>query len=444
MKKNLIILLIPFFFLPSFFAQSDEDLFGSSDDDFFEDDGIVFVEDMEVSEAAKENNLLSQGVLFQDGSIKIGGSFDTSLTTFSTLWEDKDTSFSDRIKNTILTPSAKVFLTLDARPTQTLRMYTKFAFSYPFESKVKADYLSPYFSVKECFTDFSVADRAFFRFGLHTVTWGTGYFFSPVSDMVNTSSINPEDTQAQVDGSFNLRSQITFPGSQNCLWLYIIPSTDFNSELTSETYIKETALAAKADFLIGNWEVGAGAFYKYNYPIKAMLTATGSLKKVSFFGEFVYQYGSEVQWLMDKDKDSLFYATAGLSHYWKEPLITLAAQYYYDGNKEDLEHKYVTSGHNIAAFVNFGRVFGTSDFTINIFAMANFGKEPLDQFMENMISTMGINTSFLSAITTSLMLSYSPVKEFTISMGPYLTWKTIDSKPKIDLQIEASLGGGKF
>ena len=78
MKKVFYFALAAFLFAPNLFAQSDEDLFGSSDDDFFEDDGIVSIEDMEDSSAAKENSLLSQGVLFEDGSIKIAGKTGTA------------------------------------------------------------------------------------------------------------------------------------------------------------------------------------------------------------------------------------------------------------------------------------------------------------------------------------------------------------------------------
>jgi hypothetical protein len=93
--------------------------------------------------------------------------------------------------------------------------------AYPFKSTANSDISSTllgsnfvfstisttvndWFNIKEIFSDFSIKDRVFFRFGLHTVTWGTGFFFSPVSDIINTSSINPEDTDEQVNGSLNL------------------------------------------------------------------------------------------------------------------------------------------------------------------------------------------------------------------------------------------------
>ena len=79
--------------------------------------------------------------------------------------------------------------------------------------------------------------------------------------MINTSSIDPENTSAQVDGSLNLRTQIVLPNTQNCLWFYVIPSTDFKPETTADTYLRDTALAAKADLVFGNWEFGIGGFY---------------------------------------------------------------------------------------------------------------------------------------------------------------------------------------
>lgn len=445
---------------------SDDDLFGDDslfggDDDLFFDDGIDEVETV----TAKSD--LSKGVLFENGSIKIGGLFTTSLGTSTVLFADNDDDFGDNFKNTTLTPTLDAFLSVDARPSQDLRLYTKFGFAYPFKSNAQtilgfdeipiASYkiplpttattsVSDYLKLKELFTDFSIADRAFFRFGIHTVTWGAGYFFSPVSDMINTSSINPEDVTAQVDGSLNLRTQITFPDSQNCLWLYLIPSTDFKNEYTVDSYAKDTALAGKADIVLGGWELGVGGFYKYQSAPKAMLTATGSLKKMSIFGEFVYQYGSTSEWQNNTDwddKTSIIQATAGFSYYWKDPLITLAAQYYYDGNEKDMMHQYLTYGHNIAALANFGRIFGTTDITATIFGMVNFGKDEIPELYKSVLDNYGI-ASYLNAATFSAMLNYSPISALTIGCGPYITFSEWDEAPVVSLKLNFTLGGGKF
>ena len=472
MKKLLTILFLSIFTF-SLFAQSDDDLFGGSDDDFFVDDSITEVSDV----SAKTD--LSKGVIFDSGTVKVGGSLTAGITTNTILYSPDSTDFGENIKNSKLTPDLSALLSVDARPTQNLRLYTKFGLAYPFVNKVSGYYktnafgqttteliglengtpvfgvktvnsISDWFKLKELFTDFSIKDTAFFRFGVHTVTWGAGYFFSPVSDMINTSSIDPENPEKQVDGALNLRTQIVFSGSQNCLWFYVIPSTNFTNQ-TAESYLRETALAGKADILIGNWEFGLGAFYKYQNAPKAMLTATGSLKKVSFFGEFVYSYGADSEWIANKewnDKTSIFQATAGLSYYWKEPQITLAAQYYYNGNSKDIT-SYIIGGHNIAAMASFGKLFGSTDFSASIFAMANFGREEYDPNVLKLVEQAGLDKATIAAmtgtsLTTTAMFYYSPINELKMGLGPVLAFKTFDKNPTLSLKLSASLGGGKF
>ena len=156
--------------------------------------------------------------------------------------------------------------------------------------------------------------------------------------MINTSSINPEDTAAQVDGALNLRTQVTFPGTQNCLWFYIIPGDLKLINSATSAYFRETAFAAKGDLVFGGWEFGLGGYYKYQAAPKAMVTASGSIKKLGVFGEAVYQYGCNAEWKEDDDwsgKTSVVQATAGIMYMWKRPSITLTAQYYYDGNGVD-------------------------------------------------------------------------------------------------------------
>ena len=459
MKKILSIFIISFLTL-NIFAQSDDDLFG--DDDFFADDGIEEVVDV----SAKDE--LSKGVIFDTGSIKVGGSLTAGITTNTILYSPDSTDFGENLKNTKLKPDLSALLSVDARPTETLRIYTKFGLAYPFVNSAKsyttytgtspADIkfntittITDWFKLKELFTDFSIKDTAFFRFGIHTVTWGAGYFFSPVSDMINTSSIDPENPELQVDGALNLRTQIIIPNSQNCLWFYVIPSTKFEGQ-TAEAYARDTALAGKADILIGNWELGLGAFYKYQNAPKAMLTATGSLKKVSFFGELVYSYGAASEWTKNTDwddKTSIIQATAGLSYYWKDPMITLAAQYYYNGNDKDMPYNYAIGGHNLAAMVNFGKILGNKDLSASIFSMANFGRKELSDSDRALLKMTGIDESLISSMTgtsftTTAMLYYSPIKEMKVGMGPVLTFKTFDENPTISLKLSATLGGGKF
>ena len=475
MKKSLLILFLlslPFFLT----AQSDDDLFGGSDDALFSSDDDLFGDDSisEVSDVAAKSDL-SKGVIFDAGSIKIGGSLSAGLDTDTVLWGPDQEDLGDNIHNTSLKPDLSAMLSVDARPTDTLRLYTKFGLEYPFVDKtsVKLNMKNPkqpdlsltidnWFKLKELFTDFSYKDTAYFRFGVHTVTWGAGYFFSPVSDMINSSSIDPEHPEKQVDGSLNLRTQIIIPNSQNCLWFYVIPSTKFKNQ-TAESYARDTALAGKADILIGNWELGVGGLYKYNSAPKAMLTATGSLKKVSFFGEFVYSYGAVSEWAKNTDwddKTSIFQATAGLSYYWKEQKINLAAQYLFEGNDKDFSKKISQYGHNIALMASKGDLFKNPDLSLNLFAIANFGRK--EATVEDMVAmnpdlapiaktapaevekAAKQASSAIPALRASLTLTYTPFKDVSFGLGPVLTFYDYEKKPTTSLKLTAKLGGGKF
>lgn len=449
MKKfKYIALFATFIFVGnSLFAQADEDLFG--------DDGIE-----EVNEVSAKSDL-SKGSLFENGSVKIGGSLGASISTTTTLFDKENgKNIGENIKDTKLSPSLSSFLSVDARPTQTLRMYTKFGIAYPFEVKAittpGGTSVKDWFTLKEMFTDFSFADRVFFRFGLHTVTWGTGYFFSPVSDVINTSSIDPENPTEQVNGALNLRAQITFPDSRNCVWLYVIPSTDFAAG-TVDSYARSAGLAGKYEFVLGGWELGVGGFWKYQNAPKAMVTASGSVKKVSLFGEVVYQYGALSEWQKNTNwngKTSILQATAGLSYYWKDPQINLMGQYYFDGNKKDFAHELGTYGHNIALNVSFGKLGNAKNLTATVFAMANFGKHSIDDALSrtdlSAEETMALNAAKLSNnakinhVTASAMLNYSPFDNFSISAGPNVSWEDYNKVPVTSLKLTVKLGGGKF
>ena len=459
MKKLFFILFVLLLSIGTLSAQSDDDLFG--DDDFFFDDMIE-----EVSEVSASSDL-SKGVVFESGSMKIGGSLSASAGIGTVLYADDDKEFADRIKETTLTPSLGSSVFIDAHPTQDLRLYSKFTFSYPFTS--------PVIGIKEMFTDFNAGDYVSFRFGLHTVTWGTGLFYSPVSDMINTSSIDPEHRDEQVDGSLNLRTLINFPGSMNNLWFYVIPDT-------GTKLAQDTALALKSEFVFGGWELGVGAFYKYNTAPRAMLTASGSIKKWSLFGEAVYQYGSDREWLEKQsfdDKNSVFKATAGFMRSWSDQNITLLAQYYYDGNDFDASEmqdvafylsnmsflsEYATQGHNAALSVSFGKLFGCKDLSLSLLGIANFTKPKLIDLhsTENQVMIQGMKSNpktktyaegleqAINGIKNtprgifSATLNYAFNDYTSLGFGPYITFADWKKDPVVSLKINFSLGGGKF
>jgi hypothetical protein len=406
-----------------------------SDDNLFSDNAV---------DTAPEQNLpktdLAHGTLFQTGSIKIGGQFDMSLTSFTQF--NKDTSFEKSVKNTVLSPLADALFTIDARPSENLRMYFKGGIHFPYITEKNAtvgeladntqEMLDNLFYVKELFTDFGIGDTAYFRFGKQTITWGTGYFFSPSSNIVNLSTIDPEDTDEQVEGPLALRTQIVFRGSQNCIWVYMIPDsslftypTSNTSSTTAYTMASDTAFAAKGDIVLGGWELGIGGFYKYAHAPKGVLTASGTLfSKINTFAECVWSYGTDTGWSNSEswdNKNSVWQTTAGCTYTWKEPQITFAGQYYYDGNDEDSWDK-TMHGHNVAGLISFAKVF-TTDLTASVYGNVNFGVDTLTAFA---------------------MLYYSPINEIKLGAGPYAVWSSFDSSPNIAVKLSATLGGGKF
>ena len=472
MKKFFLILLVLLLPIATISAQSDDELFFSSNEDLlFGSDDDLFGENTLIEEYTEPSTTsdLSKGILFDNGSVKIGGSLSASASLSTTLYQ-KDTEFVDNLKASTLTPGLSSSITLDARPNQDLRLFSRFNLSYPFTGNV--------LNVKEMFTDFNAGEYVSFRFGLHTVTWGTGLFYSPVSDMINTSSIDPEHRDEQVDGSLNLRTLINIPGTMNNLWFYVIPDK-------GTWQARDTALAVKGEFVAGGWELGAGAFYKYNTAPRAMLTASGSIKKWALFGEAVYQYGSDREWLEKQsfdDKKSVFKATAGFMRSWTDPDISLLAQYYFDGNDfeagefEDvgfyLQHmplvmaEYPTKGHNLAVSLGFSKLFGCKDLSLSLLGITNF-TEPkvidLDDPKTKMMLAFAdsqtqqgqakpseiINTTINSLKNSprtilSATMNYRFNDNTSMGFGPYITLTKWDKPPVVSLKINFTLGGGKF
>lgn len=453
-----------------------EDWSADGDDAFFSSDGIEVLDESAMSAAGSAGfSTGDAGVVFQAGSVKIGGRFTSSIDAGFVLYdEDDDSNLGEHIYDASMTPAISADISLDARPTDTLRMYTKFSLGYPFKSSgiipmgttvtpmaATPVSISDFLQVKEMFTDFSLADRAFFRFGLHTVSWGTGYFFSPCSDMINSGKIDPENADEQVDGSLNLRTQIIFPGSQNCLWLYAIPETGAGANA------RDTAVAAKMDVVVSAFELGLGGLYKYETAPKSMVTFSGSIinGKVSVFGEGVFQYGADSEWIADSsfdDKSALFKGTAGFSYYWKDPKIMLMGQYYYDSNnKDDMYNETFTEpvpvnfvipnqmyGHNVALMASFSELPGLKDCSLSLFGMLNLGKDDLDATSKMILdmygSALGVSSKDLAVARTTATLTYAPSSNLSFGAGVSAKWADFDAKPILEATLSATLGGGKF
>src|SRR5574344_1184221 len=118
-------------------------VYAQSDDELFGDDTVVEQNAAETPSAesgtgaqTSEKDSLAHGTIFQNGAVKVGGQFTMSMTTLTT-FRDGET-FGDSLSNTILSPVADGLFTIDARPSQNLRMFFKGGIHYPYMTETDA------------------------------------------------------------------------------------------------------------------------------------------------------------------------------------------------------------------------------------------------------------------------------------------------------------------
>ncbi|TFG84565.1 MAG: hypothetical protein E4H20_02805 [Spirochaetales bacterium] len=323
-------------------AFNEDDLFGS-------DETIVETVDEGTASDAVSSLMVTK-------SVRIGGSFSGSATStwkWNNPWSGFDPIDPDSYG---LEPTLSGALFFDARPSESARFYGSVKSSWPFETTETfltsaewvtgpPDYVSttsntitaPNAEVFELFSDFSWNDSLYLRFGKQTINWGVGYFFSP-ANVMNLQVIDPMDPTAQLEGPVSLRAHYSIPGTQNNLWAYAV----FDSATMKP---EDTAVAARAEFVLGGWEAGLGTWYKNDSPLRGIMTLSGSVRDVSLFGEAYLARGSDKTWVTTvtdeeatnfiettTDATSPFFkGTTGFMWTQSDWNLTLAGQYYYDG-----------------------------------------------------------------------------------------------------------------
>ncbi|MCK4514196.1 MAG: hypothetical protein KAU31_03005, partial [Spirochaetaceae bacterium] len=137
--------------------------------------------------------------------------------------------------------------------------------------------------VFELFADYVWQDQLFFRFGKHTIKWGTGYFFSP-ADVLNLTAVDAEDPTADREGPVSLRIQYPFGITGNA-YLYTI--------VNSGAEPLDVAVAPKVEFVVGNGELALGGYYQRTLAPRFVTLYSASIGEVDIFGEGVLLYGSD-------------------------------------------------------------------------------------------------------------------------------------------------------
>lgn len=407
-------------------------------------------------------------------SVRIGGSFSGSAgisATWNDPWND-GFSFTGTDSDSIYaTPGATIFF--DARPDEEFRVYGSAKTSWPFSTELSDGTSVPDIRIFELFADFSVGDKVFFRFGKSTVKWGVGYFWSP-ADVINLESINVLDPEAQRAGPVSFRAHMPMLGTQNNFYLYAIMDED-------DPAFETTALAAKAEFVLGSFEVGLGAWYRYDTAERAMATLSGSIGQVSLFGELAASRGSAktfvtsigfdpletppfVIGLSDRTDNRDDYFVSGTAGFmWTDSDLNLTAigQYYYNGEgyadadredriaeARDVQAALVASSGSSAAFdpILKGIIYGSGRH------YASFSIMKSELFIEELSASAFViaNLSDGSGFVKPT-LTWDPRGNISLSAGPTFAFGSGDSEyvvlndgPALTLSLSAKLGSGSF
>ena len=489
MKKIVIFIFVLFF--PFFvFAQEnssdlENELFGGDEDTLISAEeassenksGLKFKADLEKAHLSLESK-----------KMRIGGSLSSSMG-IDYAWVDPYSKKDDYLKsfkdgkgtfNTILNGS----LFFDARPSDDLKLYGKFLFGFPFEKSLSgqgaaiippAPSIPPAFygfklpafvevsgvpniKIQELYTDFSAKNIAFFRFGKHAVKWGTGYFYSP-ADVINISRIDPQDPTADREGGISLRTHIIIPKTQHNIWLYLLPPGKEDGENGYDP--KYTAGAAKGEFVVGNWELGFGGWYKYEKAPRLITTVSGSIAgKVAVFGEGVFAWGSDYTYYKadmssypEKNKP-FFQATIGGSYSNADTNTSIALQYFYNGfgySNTDAVVSIFEQAKNPALL--FDASFKKK--LQNVLAMGNIGQHYIAlNISQNKLGTDKLSLNLFQQFAISelegfskLTLNWKIYKFASMSTGPSFSYPLSPSsktKGEVRYSLSFRLGGGTF
>ena len=353
-------------------------------------------------------------------------------------------------------------------------------------------------SVTELFSDFHYNDLIFFRFGKHFINWGVGYFWSP-ADVLNLTSIDPEDPTADREGPISLRSSFPF-GVGNNMYLYLITNTDIEPA--------DIAAAPQLVMPVFDGEISLAGYYQRTLSPRIIGTLTYSIGDADIFAEGAAQWGSDrvfvrksaVQPELKNDPDTeedesirryltldtfkeenmvFFPATAGgryLRQFENIFSFSAVAQYFWNPmgykdshllesaynlflnpgengltvEEEAREEKYkpppdlrfqdlVNFGrHYAAASFNFGEIAGT-DLSVNLFGLIN-----LSDFSGIANTSLSYRIFEHARITAGCRLTFGkPGDEYT-NPAALISGNSETNGPTMDITLEAALGGGNF
>lgn len=303
-----------------------DDLFGESND-------LISEEPVEETDSKD----FTSELLTSDTGVSLSGKYFFSMTAGAS-WSDPSNVSLDTAVDTAKDSydlDLGTSLVFDARPDEDMRVLGKVEIRYPFGYSSDERNFDDVFHVTELFSDFNIDDRVFFRAGKSTINWGVGYFFSP-ADLLNLSQIDPENPDDELEGPVSVKMNI--PVGLNNLYVYVIAPEGIESA-------SKLAVAPKIEFVTGNSEIGAGAYYQKDHSPAVMATVSTGINDLSLFLEGVVTYGSD-KTFVDQDFSLITYddtffvkATAGGMYTWSDDLsnfdFSFTGQYLFNGEGYD-------------------------------------------------------------------------------------------------------------
>jgi hypothetical protein len=265
--------------------------------------------------------------------------------------------------------------------------------------------------LKEIFMDMNISNVIYFRLGKQVLVWGRGYFWNP-TDLLNRDKKSIADMEARREGIYGLKVQVPF-GTALTLYGFI--------DATAAEDISDFAFAGKAEFTVGNVEMGLSAWGKKNeVPVFGFDIST-SLFDVDVWAEVSLSYGDNVTKM---DTDGSLYTIeeelvprvcVGLRKYFDfldvADRIMLMGEFYYNhaGYAENMFTELNAANLDIFEGVyydanNYGQYYTALFFSLSRFIVTD---------MSLNIKALG-NFSDLS-FTVFAGISYSPVYNFTLS-----------------------------
>ncbi len=407
-------------------------------DALFEDEIVVQQDSDTLGQEESQDSFIGQTNPLQSflktETVKIGGNISGTVSA-SWKWNDPwtvgfDLANPDSHK---LAPALNSLLYFDARPEEDFRVHGSFKTAWPFaetnsllDSNNKTTLVSvPDVRIFELFSDFQLGDNAYLRFGKATVKWGVGYFFSP-ADIINLESINILDPAVQREGPLQFRIFIPYGPSQNTLSFYSIfdsNNPDFDT----------TALAAKAEFLLGNYELSLSSYYRYDTTERAALTLTGPLGNFDIFVEGVVGRGSPKTFYSFSTSPPDYFSESKASDHRKEFYPSATAGFLYSDQNNNFTA--------IAQYYYNGESYSDADRTKNIDALTALVEVPPPGYTKDAIIALGkLAASFSGQHYGAANLSLSEIagSDFSFSVMGIMNFSDISGLAQPTLSLEIS------